>query len=64
MTGNQEPLFNPRKHKWAAHFKWSDGCTRITGITPIGRATENRLDLNKETRRVARLLWIETGTWP
>jgi hypothetical protein len=64
MTGKQEPLFNPRQHKWADHFKWTADHSKIEGITPTGRATENRLDLNKKARIEARLLWIETGTWP
>lgn len=63
-TGKQEPLFNPREHEWEHHFKWSKDCSKMIGVTPIGRATIGRLDLNKKARRTARLLWVITGTWP
>jgi hypothetical protein len=55
------PLFNPRQQKWVEHFVWTDQGTLIEGITPTGRATCVRLDLNdtrypdhdsiRETRR-------------
>lgn len=40
------PLFNPRQQDWAEHFIWSVDGIIITGITQIGRATCDRLDLN------------------
>ncbi|TAE57050.1 MAG: HNH endonuclease [Nostocales cyanobacterium] len=46
---NQEvPLFNPRKQKWNEHFIWSKDTLKILGITPIGKATIAKLDLNRE----------------
>jgi len=41
-------LFNPRKHNWQTHFNWSDDTLLIVGITPVGRATVECLDLNRE----------------
>jgi len=41
-------IFNPRKQKWYDHFIWSSDGLKTIGITSIGRATCNRLDLNDE----------------
>jgi len=40
------PLYNPRQHEWTKHFGWNEGYSRIIGITPIGRATVVRLQMN------------------
>jgi len=40
------PLFSPRRQQWEEHFVWTDQGVVIEGITPIGRATCIRLDLN------------------
>lgn len=42
------PLFNPRAHQWVQHFIWSADGLRIVGISSIGRATCNRLDMNDD----------------
>ncbi|MGH9842788.1 MAG: HNH endonuclease [Blastocatellia bacterium] len=39
-------LFNPRRQRWADHFTWSNDFTRIIGLTPIGRATVETLQMN------------------
>ncbi|MGF1524132.1 MAG: HNH endonuclease [Leptolyngbyaceae cyanobacterium] len=49
-TGFETALFNPRQQYWSEHFTWSADGTCILGITPTGRATCNRLDLNDERR--------------
>src|SRR6266852_2594532 len=41
-------LFNPRRHKWGAHFRW-DG-PLLVGLTPIGHATITVLEINLEHR--------------
>lgn len=42
-------LFNPRRDDWSEHFAWADeNHSIIVGVTPIGRATVNRLKLNRE----------------
>ncbi len=41
------PLYHPRQDVWNEHFEWSADFTQIVGITPIGRATINRLQLNR-----------------
>lgn len=66
QTNEIIPLFNPRQQNWSDHFIWTVDGLRITGITPIGRATCNRLDLNDEGHNEgsivkARRLWMRGG---
>lgn len=35
-------------NKWADHFVWNEDFSLIIGITPIGRATVETLQLNRE----------------
>ena len=63
-TGNEVPLFHPRKQKWDDHFAWSHDFARIRGMTPIGRATVERLKMNDRLQVEARPLWIDTRTRP
>jgi hypothetical protein len=64
------PLFNPRQQDWADHFIWIGEGMIVGGITPIGRATCNRLDLNDmrypetDSIRATRRLWLQTGLHP
>ena len=48
LTGVEVPLYNPRSHVWAEHFVWSEDATLLLGLTPTGRATIERLGLNRE----------------
>lgn len=48
LTRQLAPLFNPRNDIWFEHFQWSDDDLYVIGITPIGRATVNRLKLNRD----------------
>jgi hypothetical protein len=56
VTGATVPLFNPRRDLWRSHFAWSEGFLEVAGLTPVGRATVEALQLNREglvnTRRV------------
>jgi hypothetical protein len=63
-TGNKEPLFNPRTQIWSEHFQWSEDYTQILGITPTGRATVQRLQLNYPTTVLARIEWRKLGWTP
>jgi len=42
----QVPLYNPRKEHWEDHFRW-EGVVLI-GITDIGRATVEALNMNRK----------------
>ncbi len=48
LTRQSSPLFNPRTDSWSAHFEWNDDDSQIIGITPTGRATAQRLKINRE----------------
>lgn len=65
-----EPIFQPRTHQWSKHFCWEQQGTLIKGITSIGRATGQRLDLNDDRYPVTdsiqatRQLWVKVGWHP
>ena len=68
-TKEEVTLFNPRRQKWSDHFIWSEDATKIIGLTPTGRATCNRLDLNDERRadkfiQKSRQFWVKGGFHP
>lgn len=44
----ESPLFNPRKDRWDDHFIWSEDKLHIIGLTSIGRASVETLDLNRD----------------
>lgn len=46
-SGDMVPLYHPRRDQWADHFAWNEDCTLIIGLTPIGRATVEKLQLNR-----------------
>lgn len=52
-TGAIVSIFNPRQQVWKEHFAW-DG-VRIVGLTAIGRATVQALDLNRTTMLAIRV---------
>lgn len=58
-TGQLVPLFHPRQQRWREHFHWSEDTSYAEGLTPIGRATIEALQLNRSAlvnlRRVLHL---------
>lgn len=48
VTGKNVALYHPRRDKWRDHFVWQEDYTQIIGITPTGRATVEKLALNRE----------------
>ncbi|MEO1402472.1 MAG: HNH endonuclease signature motif containing protein [Cyanobacteria bacterium J06635_1] len=38
-------IFNPRQQVWKEHFRWDEN--QVIGLTAIGRATIEALDLNR-----------------
>ncbi|MEK8018087.1 MAG: HNH endonuclease [Candidatus Parabeggiatoa sp.] len=48
ITTESVPLYHPRQQKWEIHFSWNDDFTLMIGITKIGRATVEALQLNRE----------------
>ncbi|ELR98797.1 HNH endonuclease [Gloeocapsa sp. PCC 73106] len=68
-TQQEVSLFNPRFSQWSDHFLWTVDGTKIIGISAIGRATCDRLDLNDERRndrfiQRSRSLWKQGGWHP
>jgi hypothetical protein len=55
-------LFNPRRHKWARHFRW-DGPV-LVGRTAVGRATVAVLGINLAHRVRHRAQLIAEGVFP
>jgi len=47
-SGEEVPLFNPRRDAWGEHFIWSSDRLCIIGLTSAGRATVEALELNRE----------------
>jgi len=58
------PLFHPRRNRWNDHFAWSDDATLILGLTPIGRATVEKLQLNRAGLVNLRRILVEAGEHP
>lgn len=59
VTGLLVPLYDPRQQRWNEHFAWSEDFLRITGLTPVGRATVEALQLNREgLLNMRRVLYI------
>jgi HNH endonuclease len=55
-------LFNPRQDAWSDHFAALSN--RITGLTPIGRATVWLLQMNSDQRVQLRAELRAAGRWP
>jgi hypothetical protein len=67
LTQSIVPLYNPRDDSWNDHFRWSENYTIIEGISPTGRATVSRLNLNRpgliNLRRVLKLFGHHPPGW-
>jgi hypothetical protein len=61
-TRKLTPLFNPRRHRWRAHFRWNGPI--IVGRTPVGRATVLVLNMNHPDAVAVRAALIEEGVFP
>jgi hypothetical protein len=59
QTDEQVSVFNPRLHLWDEHFAL-DG-VRVVGLTAIGRATVELLNMNEEERLNVRAELMERG---
>jgi hypothetical protein len=62
LTRKLTPLFNPRRHKWATHFRWEGPV--LIGRTPIGRVTVALLHINDDYRVELREGLIVEGVFP
>ena len=55
-------LFNPRRMKWARHFRWHGPL--LVGRTAIGRATVEVLKINDSDYVETRAALLEEGVFP
>jgi len=62
VTGQTVPLYHPRRDRWLEHFAWNEDNTLIIGLTQTGRATVEKLQLNRlgvvNLRRVLLLMGL------
>lgn len=63
-TQQELPLYNPRHQRWDEHFQWAVDGAHLIGLTAIGRATINRLHINRELAVQARERWVKAGWHP
>lgn len=64
QTEQRLPLFNPRQHLWHQHFETHLETGEIIGLTPIGRSTQLRLNMNSKAQLSARRQWMRIGLFP
>ena len=64
LTSESIMLFNPRLDVWKEHFVWVDNSIRLQGLTPVGRATIERLKMNRPSIVIARQRWVAGGYHP
>lgn len=63
-TGETVPIYHPRQQRWTDHFAWNDDYTRIVALTPIGRATADKLQLNRAGLVNLRRVLVVVGEHP
>lgn len=64
QTGKMVPLYNPALQEWNQHFKWSEDATEMIGLTQVGRATIEALQLNRNLLVKTRRRWVLAGWHP
>jgi hypothetical protein len=64
ITQSEVRLFQPRLDRWEAHFQVEQETGAIQGTTPVGRATIERLEMNRSSQLEARRLWMQLGLFP
>lgn len=57
-------LFHPREDRWEDNFEVENETEAILGLTPRGRATAARLEMNSAAQRTARKQWRRLGFFP
>jgi hypothetical protein len=64
QTKNIMDLFHPRQDSWHQHFVADSESGVILGLTPTGRATVERLNMNSSAQILARRQWMRLGLFP
>jgi len=63
-SGDTVALFHPRQQRWAEHFVWEQGGSRVEGLSATGRATVAALRMNDWIIVKARERWVLSGWHP
>ena len=63
-TSGEISLFDPRRDRWEKHFRFVATALEVRGLTPKGRATVARLQMNEPRQIEARRLWVELEIYP
>jgi hypothetical protein len=64
LTETNMPLFHPRIDSWNEHFRWDESQTLIIPLTGVGRATLEKLKLNREELVLLRRALLLAGEHP
>lgn len=64
LTGDDVPLFHPRRQRWQEHLAWDESGCVILGLTACGRATTVALNMNNEVMVAVRRRWVSAGWHP
>ncbi|MBD2771265.1 HNH endonuclease [Iningainema tapete] len=64
VTQVKVSLYHPRQELWIAHFAWNKDCSLVIGLTPTGRATIQKLQLNRMGLVNLRRVLFEFGEHP
>jgi hypothetical protein len=64
FSGKLVSMYHPRLDDWAAHFQWNTDFTLIVGLTPTGRATIEKLQLNRDEVVNLRRVLLLVGKHP
>ena len=64
VTGELAGLFHPRRDRWEEHFVWSSDHLELVGNTAIGRASIERMALNRDNVVSLRRVLANAGVHP
>lgn len=64
LSGDTVRLFHPRQARWSDHFAWNEDFTLLLGLTPTGRATIEKLQLNRTSLINLRRVLRDAGIHP
>ena len=64
VSGSEMPLFHPHQQTWGDHFAWSNDGAQVIGLTPVGRATRDALQMNRSAMVQLRRYWAALNLHP
>ena|SRR5205085_9613879 len=64
LTQSEVRSYDPRRDQWNEHFDPDLETGELYGLTPIGRATVTRLQMNTSVQLEARRKWMRLRLFP